>query len=920
MSSSDLSQAIRSVEAFLIYPHSRYTAPPSPPTELSGSPVYEGARRAAIAVVGAKWEEAFNEPVIAELLHNWDDVDALEGSLRSAASSGPEAELSVLVAAVACLQCFMQANWTGPEVTAQNVPMHPNQRALESPRNSYIMERLEVDGEPLYDVTRGPQLLLTSVNVLSGNMLKNSSLETVPIWRARTAFVWQRMLAEATARGDGQSVTCMKACIGDYAAALEDGGYITQDMLKEVEMNAPSEAPVALRGDVEESCRRSGRMIPSEAVPETVRAVLVLELAIHTSYYGLPIEVSDNIIDAAAKHVGFSWEITGVEGIKRRYQTQAFAQLTCVTKSRLPAPMLDTATGEPVAEGEGKEETAAHQNVQMTELDPDTDILESVKYTSDEFKPTVLHAVEQAILLTKALRLLLSSAADDDDVITMEQIGCLVNRALVLPENLSDPRDAGCSAHWLVYSAGLWLRCRTEFGRVKTRNRAAFQLQALVEQYKDKLPGDATAADLVADRIGYVHSVYYPSLPMLQREFGKRMMEMGMVLSAYDMFVSINMWCEAIDSLIVADRKHQAEKLVRERLEAADTPRATRPRLLCQLGDITGEKKWWQEAWDESGHRYARAMRSLGRCALQSGDRYEAIDCFKRSLEISPLKAGIWFSLGAMYLQVSQYEDAATAFTRALGVDDSDAQSWANLAAAYITMAQQKAAHVDSEPESTRDIERYLKFANTCSYEAVKRARESWRMWQNLLTVGQMQRDPTCMAYAARGLAVDLGKADTILEDDALLKDLVGLSISTGKRRPAVELFETLSKLHGTSAVCHRCLAQLAENDAEVDKQRILQLRHLLPKIHDAKDLPELEFELKELRDCMGVLVEECKKGLGNTGGLSMLVKSAVRKVNVKLQENGLSGRSEWDELQHEIERSSQEIVDLVKNKNKITE
>ncbi|KAF4681857.1 Tetratricopeptide repeat domain 27, partial [Perkinsus olseni] len=189
---------------------------------------------------------------------------------------------------------------------------------------------------------------------------------------------------------------------------------------------------------------------------------------------------------------------------------------------------------------------------------------------------------------------------------------------------------------------------------------------------------------------------------MLQREFGKRMMEMGMVLSAYDMFVSINMWCEAIDCLIVADRKHQAETLVKERLEASDTPTSTRPRLLCQLGDITGEKRWWQQAWEESDHRYARAMRSLGRGALQSGDRYEAIKCFKQSLEISPLKAGIWFSLGAMYLQVSQYQDAATAFTRALGVDDTDAQSWANLAAAYITMAQEK-MNKDESSDSAQD-------------------------------------------------------------------------------------------------------------------------------------------------------------------------------------------------------------------------
>lgn len=438
--SSDLSAAVRSVETYLLYPHSRYTVPPTPPQELPSSPVYESIRKAAIAVVEAKWEVAFQEPVIAELLHDWEDTDTLERSLRDAAvGRGPESELSVLVAAVACLQCFLQANWTGPEVTSDKIPMFPNQRALESARNSYVLSRLEVDGEPLYDVTRGPQLLLTSVTVLCGDMLEQSGLETLPVWRARAAFVWQRMLAEATARGDGQSVTCMKACVEEYAQALLQGGYIALELSDQVIACGPSMLPLALReagdddGDTtNENASSLLKVVPAEAVSETVRAVMVLELAIHTSYYGLPTEVSDEIIDAAAKHVGFSWEITGVEGIKRRYQTQAFAQLTCVTKSTLAAPVMESSRS-----GSVSQDGEAHQNVQMAELDPDTDVLESVEYTSDEFKPSVLHAVEQAILLTKAVRLLLSSAADDDDAITMEQIGCLVNRALVLPETLN---------------------------------------------------------------------------------------------------------------------------------------------------------------------------------------------------------------------------------------------------------------------------------------------------------------------------------------------------------------------------------------------------------------------------------------------------------------------------------------------------
>lgn len=66
----------------------------------------------------------------------------------------------------------------------------------------------------------------------------------------------------------------------------------------------------------------------------------------------------------------------------------------------------------------------------------------------------------------------------------------------------------------------------------------------------------------------------------------------------------------------ITGRKHQAEKLVKERLEASDTPSSTKPRLLCQLGDITGVKQWWQQAWEEVGaeaccsHRGSTVSRS----------------------------------------------------------------------------------------------------------------------------------------------------------------------------------------------------------------------------------------------------------------------------------------------------------------------
>lgn len=54
-------------------------------------------------------------------------------------------------------------------------------------------------------------------------------------------------------------------------------------------------------------------------------------------------------------------------------------------------------------------------------------------------------------------------------------------------------------------------------------------------------------------------------------------------------------------------KAHAAEAMVRERLqEGPDSPR-----LLCTLGDITGDLSLHERAWEASGCKYVRAQRTL---------------------------------------------------------------------------------------------------------------------------------------------------------------------------------------------------------------------------------------------------------------------------------------------------------------------
>ncbi|KAJ3416846.1 hypothetical protein HDV05_008431 [Chytridiales sp. JEL 0842] len=404
-----------------------------------------------------------------------------------------------------------------------------------------------------------------------------------------------------------------------------------------------------------------------------LRARFFLEAGFVYHFHGRDKLALENFTKAQ-ESTGFKWSLTGALGKRTKFQTFDVAQLVVIAES-------------------ASEESSKTIIPETLALNDDT-LLESIAFTEEDGKATIeskqgkLKTIDQCTLLAFCLNVKNTNPADG---ITSEQMLPYVTRVLDNPNN------------WMVHTMGLLLRSRLESNKGRTVERSVLQLQALVDQMPCQ---DST----VSERMQYLAATLIPSKWDMEKELGERLVSLGVVRSALEIFERLQLWEDAIACHQMLDNEKQAESIIRQQLEINPDS----PKFYCLLGDIKKDPEYYYKAWKLSNGRYARAMRALGGYYFAQGEFTKSIDCYSKAMAINPLFENSWFVMGCAAIRAEDWENAQDAFLRVVNLNHDNGEAWTNLASVYVKI------------DRKRDAWRALK-------EGLRQHHDNSRIWENYL-------------------------------------------------------------------------------------------------------------------------------------------------------------------------------------------
>ncbi|KAJ0399492.1 hypothetical protein P43SY_003369 [Pythium insidiosum] len=644
--------------------------------------------------------------------------------LAALLSSTPENERAatcyeILLVGVALLNLFVQANYTGPALEAAGLRdvIALVARVLGAPDGDdkalrqAALPMLQVDGEMAFTICEFPYFLAVARAVLhfTGNAAFANWSVAVQTFGSHDEDedVTPTNAVDASLRRELESTLASAAWWNARAAVVHSRLLIAKEPSNTLWYEARRGFVQTLRHPTLFEVARG----------EYLRARAHVEWGLAQHFFDKN-KQGKRSFETAQEISGLSVQLSGSLGKRTKFQQRSVAQMVLLAKSKYPptaesdsvyaTAMADATDAELGGRRVGSKEEvdelvqrgeATYREVQLNQVDEENILLERIAFEDASLtEQGNLQTMDQVILLARCLDVKNSNA---NDGLTREEMLPYVSRVLENPNN------------WMVYSTALLERAWLECEATRRRERAVLQMQALVDQHTTRLTVLQSSMQAIEDaapaheRMQFVYALAFPPQYALKRDLAERYFSMGVLRSALDLCLELEIWDDVVRCYQVLDQPTKAEETVRARLAVAPSPY-----MWTALGDITLQIEHYETAWQLSQRRYARAKRSLGRYFFEHGDYKTAIAHYEDSVEVNPMNASSWFVIGTMSMRLQDWARGLRALTRVVQLEPDNGEAWGNIGSIHMNNGRFHEAY-------------------TVLQEALKQKREMWQMWEN---------------------------------------------------------------------------------------------------------------------------------------------------------------------------------------------
>ena len=430
--------------------------------------------------------------------------------------------------------------------------------------------------------------------------------------------------------------------------------------------------------------------------------------------------------------MGIEFSFTGKLGVRTKYQQFKVAQLTIQIET--------TENGSPPSSAhslvEEEEEPFLPKIIHLEDI-IDNILLERPAIDHEDKNRDL--SVYDHILVIGIIRHIQKTSPMDD--VQREYVLSYIHQTLNKFKN------------WSMVVMSLIVRSLNEFNFLKKRERSLLQLHQISDDWN-------VGKEDAYERLKYMFPLNYPSYIEFQTIIIDKYMNMGMIMTACQIYEKLNMLEECVECYFRAGHFDKSKELAEQLMKEKETPK-----LYCILGDINKDPSMYEKAFELSGKRYARAQRSLGKYYYNMKDFKKSIEHMKIAVSINDYHVDSWSLLGYMYMALNQPLDAINSYSKVVQIDSAQSSCWANLANLFMMVGKKQ--------EALSTIE-----------QAAKLNENRWKIWVNYSAIAFENRNFNKFAKCILKL-IDLDKCEAI--DDSAIKRLVisiNCSIESLKEKP----------------------------------------------------------------------------------------------------------------------------------------